>query len=265
MDKIEEILAHVEELQSMPTIFLEALESINDPQVNAIKLSTIVSKDMALTTKLLRFVNSAFYGFQKEITQVNNAIAMLGFQMVKDIILMMAMKPMMTSKGGKDLWEHSIRCAYTSQMLAESILDTPAEEVFTIGLLHDIGRAIIQIYSPEDFDEIERLRKMGVDKLLVEDDLIGVTHLELGEAFAQKENLPEVISASIRHHHDPFIKGAPSMARIIYLAEMLIQKDIKKEPLTEEVIEKLGIEIEDVDALRKEIFEKTDAVLGILG
>ena len=56
MDKIEEILAHVEELQSMPTIFLEALESINDPQVNAIKLSTIVSKDMALTTKLLLFI-----------------------------------------------------------------------------------------------------------------------------------------------------------------------------------------------------------------
>lgn len=264
MDKIEEILSHVEELQSMPTVFLEALENINDPQVNAMKLSNIVSKDMALTTKLLRFVNSAFYGFEKEITQVNNAIAMLGFQMVKDIILMMAMKPMMTSQGGKDLWEHSIRCAYTSQMLAESILDSPAEEVFTIGLLHDIGRAIIQIYSNEDFEEIERLRKMGVDKLLIEDDLIGVTHPELGEAFAQKENLPEVISASIRHHHDPFVPGAPGMARIIYLAEMLIQKDTKTELITPEILEKLEIEIEDVDSLRQEIFEKTDLVLGVL-
>ena len=104
MDKTEKILSNVLELQSMPTVFLEALDNIQNPNVNAMKLSNILSKDMALTTKLLRLVNSPYYGFAQKITQVNNAVALLGFRAVKDIIMMMALKPMMLSQKGKELF-----------------------------------------------------------------------------------------------------------------------------------------------------------------
>lgn len=262
MNTTEKILANVLELQSMPTVFLEALDNIQDPKVNAIKLSTTVSKDMALTTKLLRFVNSPYYGFAREITQVNNAIALLGFRAVRDIIMMMAMKPMMLSQSGKDLWEHSIRCAYAAQLLAESVLDTPADEVFTIGFLHDIGRVLFQLYDLESFEEIARLEKMGVDKLLVEEDIFGVNHTLVGEAFAIKESLPPIISKSIRYHHDPMNEEAPYMAKVIYLAEILTQPQLKTPD--EMLLQDLELKIEDLEQLREEIFEKTAIMIEAL-
>lgn len=264
VNNIEKILSNVLELQSMPTVFLDALDNIQNPNVNAMKISNIISKDIALTTKILRLVNSAYYGFPQEITQVNNAIALLGFRTVKDIIMIMALKPMMLSQSGKELWEHSIRCAYAAQLLAESLMDTPAEEVFTVGLLHDIGRVLFQIYDAESFEEVSRLSDLGIDKLLVEEDIFGVNHTLAGEAFAIKENLPPIISSTIRYHHDPFNENAPMMSKVIYMVEMLIQKNPKTPIIENEVLEKLGFEIEDIDALREEIFEKTDIVISAL-
>ncbi|MEI8377338.1 MAG: HDOD domain-containing protein [bacterium] len=264
MNNVEKILSNVLELQSMPTVFLEALDNIQDPKANAMKLANIVSKDMALTTKLLRLVNSSYYGISQKITQVNNAIALLGFRIVKDIIMVMALKPMMSSQSGKDLWEHSIRCAYASQILAESIIEIPAEEVFTIGLLHDIGRVLFQIYDLESFNEMVRLSNMGIEKLLVEEEIFGVDHTIVGEAFTIKEKLPYIISSTIRYHHDPLNENAPTMARIVYLAEMLIQPNPKNPIIEDEFMEQLGIEIEDLEELRQEIFDKTDIIINAL-
>lgn len=264
MEKVQKILTKVVELQSMPTVFLEALDSIQDPKVNAIKLSGIISKDMALTTKLLRVVNSPYYGFAQEITQVNNAIALLGFRAVKDIIMMMALKPMMVSQSGKELWEHSLRCAYASQYFAETIMEVSADEVFTIGFLHDIGRVLFQLYDLEGFEEVARLSKLGIDQMIVEEDIFGADHTIVGEAFAQRENLPPIISKSIRYHHDPMNEEAPYLAKIIYLAEMLTQSEAKDPLIPAEFLEQLELQIDDQTALREEIFEKTDLIINVL-
>lgn len=261
MGKVQKILSKILELQSMPTVFLEALESIQDPKINAIKLSNIISKDMALTTKLLKLVNSPYYGFAQEITQVNNAIALLGFRTVRDIIMMMALKPMMLSQSGKDLWEHSLRCAYASRYFAESIMEVSADEVFTIGFLHDIGRVLFQLYDLEGFEEVSRLANLGVDQMIVEEDIFGANHTIVGEAFANRENLPPIIGKTIRYHHNPFDEEAPYLAKIIYLAEIITQPELK---FDKSEFEQLEIVIEDIDALREEIFEKTDTVINSL-
>jgi len=261
VNNVEKILSNVLELQSMPTVFLEALDNIQNPNVNAMKISNIISKDMALTTKILRLVNSAYYGFPQEITQVNNAIALLGFRTVKDIIMIMALKPMMLSQSGKELWEHSIRCAYAAQILAENHTDAPTDEIFTIGLLHDIGRVLFQMYDAQSTDEVSRLWDMGVNKLLVEEDLFGVNHAVVGEAFAIKEGLPPVISSAIRYHHEPLDENAPFVAKIIYLAEILTQKNQKNFGIS---LSELGFQIENPEGLREEIFEKTDIVINAL-
>jgi len=266
MDNVQKILANVIELQSMPTVFLEALDSIQDPKINAIKLSSIISKDMALTTKLLRLVNSPYYGFAKEITQVNNAVALLGFRTVKDIIMMMALKPMMLSQNGKDLWEHSLRCAYAAQFFAENIIEVAADEVFTIGFLHDIGRVLFQLYDMESFDEVSRLSKLGIDQLIVEEDIFGADHTVVGEAFVIRENLPPIIAKSIRYHHNPTDENAPYLSKIIYLAEMLTQPEPKDPtmPIPLEFLEQFEIKIDNQEDLRKEVFEKTDVIISSL-
>ena len=261
MDKVQKILSNVLELQSMPTVFLEALDSIQDPKINAIRLSNIISKDMALTTKLLRLVNSPYYGFAQEITQVNNAIALLGFRTVRDIIMMMALKPMMLSQSGKDLWEHSLRCAYAARFFAESIMEVSTDEVFTIGFLHDIGRVLFQLYSNDDFEEVARLANLGIDQMIVEEDIFGADHTIVGEAFAKRENLPPIIGKAIRYHHNPFDEEAPYLAKIIYLAEVITQPELKT---SDSELEQIGIKIDDIDGLRTEIFEKTDLVINAL-
>jgi putative nucleotidyltransferase with HDIG domain len=263
---VEEILSSVLELQSMPAVFFEALDNIQNPQVNAMKMSNIISKDMALTAQILRLVNSAYYGFPKEISQVNNAIALLGFRAIRNMIMMMAMKPMMLSQSGMLLWEHSIRCAYMAQHIAEKTMDTPAEEIFTIGILHDIGRSLFQIYDPANAAEIDRLGAMGVDPLLVEEDSFGVDHTVVGQAYVEKENLPPIIGDAIRYHHDPFNEKAPSIAKVIYLAEMLSQPNPKDTLVDEEIYKKLGFDIpfEKLPSIREEIFEKTEIIIQVI-
>lgn len=260
----DKILGNITEIHSMPLVFLEALESIKDPKVNAMKLSNIISKDIALTTKLLNLVNSAYYGFPKQITKVENAIALLGLKTVRNIIMGMALKPMMLSQRGKDLWMHSMRCAFATQFLSESYDNINPEEAFIVGLLHDIGRVLFQMYDPKAFDEVNRLVKLGAYKLDAEEQVFGVNHTVMGEAFAKDKNLPSMITSSIKQHHTPHEVVSSEITSIVYVAERLTQDPVQYPILDPDIMDMLDMHIENPMELREEIFEKSELIISTL-
>ena len=105
LDAIKRVLSSLKELPAMPNVVTKALGVIKDPASGARDLSKVIENDHAVTTELLRIVNSPYFGMSRNIQTVGQAVTLLGFNEVKSIVLACAMKPMMTSQGGRDLWE----------------------------------------------------------------------------------------------------------------------------------------------------------------
>ena len=112
----QQVLDQIKEIPAMPNVIVKALGIIKDDQSGTKELSEIMAYDQALTSQVLKLVNSAYYGFAQEITSVNKALALLGMTQTKNIIIAVAMKPMLTSQGGRDMWMHSLRCAVACEL-----------------------------------------------------------------------------------------------------------------------------------------------------
>ena len=109
------LLEQIKELPAMPNVIVKALGLMKDENSGMKDISEIMAYDQALTTQVLKLVNSAYYGFAQEITSVNKALALLGMTQTKNIIIAVAMKPMLTSQGGRDMWKHSLRCGVAAE------------------------------------------------------------------------------------------------------------------------------------------------------
>ena len=261
---LQEIIDSTPALLTMPKVISEALNLIKDPKTNVNKLSDIIAKDISLTSEILKMVNTAYYGFPTQITTINKAIALLGLNKVKSVIMSVAMKPMLQSNGGKSLWEHSIKCAVGCEIIAESLgMDDP-DEAFTMGLMHDIGKIVLESYNKVAYQEINRLISLGAERLNAEKMIYGYNHAEIGAELVTKWNLPSVISTSVKYHHMPHHSEMPSVVGIVYVAERVIQDPIKYPILDFDIINSLDFDLPDPLELREIIFEKSNGIINVL-
>ena len=111
MDKTIELVNSVKDIQAMPSVIVKALNVMKDPNAGMKELGDIVIFDPSLSVKLLALVNSAYYGFSQQISSINIALSLLGMTKVKNIIITVAMKPMMSNVGDKEIWRHAIKVA----------------------------------------------------------------------------------------------------------------------------------------------------------
>ena len=258
------ILDIVVELEAMPIVFLEAMEIMKDDQFSYTKLTKTISKDIALSARILNLVNSAYFGIPNPVTKINDAISLLGIKTVKGVIMGMAMKPMVMTKRGHELWKHSIRCAVASEILSENLKIASPEEAFVIGLLHDVGRAIFYIYNLSKYKDVEFLINKGTDKLTAEQSVYKVDHAELGYAFAKKYQLPAIICDSIRYHHSLQNSSASSVTGIVYVAEKITQDKFEDSIFDSEVSSVIDFELSNPLEFREMVFKRSDSIIGIL-
>lgn len=263
-NNIIDILEKMPNLPSMPSIVSEALTIIDDPKSNISKLSEVISKDIPITAELLKLVNSAYYGFPTQITSINKAMALLGFSKVKGLIMSVAVRPMMMSSCGKSVWEHSIKCAVGCELLAKSLGNVDTDEAFIMGLMHDIGKPVLEIYNKEASKEITRLVGFGADRLVAEKMIFGFKHTEMGEQLVKKWKLPNVIASSVRYHHDPQNSDNINMVGCVYVANKIIQDVLKYPILDSDIVEMLDFDIPDPMMLREEIMEKSQHIIAAL-
>ncbi len=261
---LKTIIEKIPTIPTMPLIIVEALDLIKDPSSNVLKLSEIVSKDISITAEVLKLVNSAYYGFPYQITTINKAIALLGLTKIKSLLMSIAVKQIMTSESGKKLWEHSIKCAVGSQLVANSLGYENTEEFFTMGLLHDMGKTVIEIYNKSASEEVNKLVEIGADRLTAEKMLIGFDHAEIGEELLLRWNLPAIIGSCVRHHHNPRLSEEFSRVGIVYIVDRVIQPSLPYPVLDSEIMDEFDFEIFDPLALREEVFEKSQHIIGSL-
>ncbi len=217
-ERIKRIAQNVLSLPALPTIIAKMIELIDDPRTSASQLTKLISTDQVLTAKILKLANSAFYGFPRRIGTVNLSIVVLGFDTIKDLGLSVSIIDRFKRHNNESLfdmgrfWEHSIACGVLAKLLARQMRIRLTGEIFVAGLMHDIGKLILNQYFPKELVEInERIEKEGERFHQAEQAVLGTNHAVIGSWLVEKWNLPAQLVEMIKYHHDP--ENAPEHAQ----------------------------------------------------
>jgi HD-like signal output (HDOD) protein len=209
-DLEQKISYHIHNMPSLPTSVVKVLELCNDPRSSPADLNYIISLDPVLTGRVLKLINSAYYGQERQVTTLVRAIIMLGFNTVKNLVLSSAVVDKLgkrTSAGGIDMkafWRHSLGVGVASKLLAKQREVDPKrqEEYFTAGLLHDIGKIPLNSVTPEAYVlTIANAEKRHVSLIRAEDTLLGINHCLCGEMIVNAWKLHGPVGDVIVYHH----------------------------------------------------------------
>jgi len=215
-------------LVSLPHIFTEINRVISDPRSSAVHVAEVISKDPNLTARLLRIVNSAFYGFPSKIDTISRAVTILGSKELSTLALGTSVLEIFKDIPAdlvdmKSFWEHSFACGIAARMIAsyKNIVNT--ERLFVAGLLHDIGRLVNYRYLPRQGREM-LLHAQRTDSLLrtAELEVLGFDHTQIGAMLMQKWKLPVILEQAVGYHHQPMLSQHPREASIVHIADILL-------------------------------------------
>lgn len=264
MDTPNKLILNYNDIPAMPNVMVKALNVIKDEGSGLNDLADVMCYDQALTTQVLKLVNSAYYGFAQQITSIGKALPLLGMDQAKNIIITFAMKPMLTARGGKAMWEHSIRTAVGCEHLAKEFKLMDSSDAFVIGFLHDIGKIVLNVKNPVVYRKIEEFVNKGANVLDVENMFFGTNHSDVGFLLAKKWQLPVVVNNAIKYHHNPQNSSMANFAYIVYIADKLAQDKKKPIELDEEIMKNSNIQIDNPEAYKETIHNKADVLLASL-
>lgn len=226
------------------------------------EIAETLGQDQSLTAKVLTLANSAFYGLQQEVTTVSRAVAVLGLNEVRAMVLAIGVKALARDKALpkafdlKAYWSHQLSVALVGRRLAPLMGGVDADDLFTAGVLHDLGKLLTALHRPEDWQVIEDLtasRTLPYSE--AEDEHWGLDHGVIGSMVLSGWNLPEALTEPINWHHAPL--RAPSHKRqalVLCVGDALTHAVQDAEEISRcpwrEVLAKFGL---DADRLLGEI------------
>ncbi len=212
---------NVEHLFTLPSISRQIMNVSDDPLLSASKMAKIIEKDPVLTSKILKVVNSAFYGFPRKIESVEHAVVILGNDEVVNLAFSIAISRIVRDVSpakAQALWEHSLQVAFLSHWLAPRIGHERKDLVYTVGLLHDLGKIVFL----QGGDTLENLDDIStIEDLAEEESSTGLSHAEMGAYVAERWNLPEGIVDGIHFHHVPMLSSRLPVAITVHLADCI--------------------------------------------
>lgn len=226
--EIDELIKGNERLASLPEIYYQLNEAIHDPDCTFDDIGEIISIDTSLTLRILKIVNSAFYGFSSQVETVSHALTIIGTDQLTQLVL--ASSVMSRFKGIPEelinmekFWQHSLACGLASRALATLSGEYNVERFFVAGLLHDVGRLVMCVKIPEQTAELmTRVRDTEQSLYEAEQKTLGFDHAELGGRLLKSWFLPERLEEAVASHHEPH-KAAnfPEEAAIVNLGNSI--------------------------------------------
>lgn len=264
MDKTIELVNAIKDIQAMPSVIVKVLNVMKKPTVSMKELGDIVMYDQSLTIKILALVNSAYYGFSQQISSINIALSLLGMVKVKNIIVAVAMKPMMSGAGDKDLWKHSIRVAAGCEYLAKLTKIMDADEAFIAGFIHDIGKIVLNMTNSKMYAKVVELVNSGNDILDTEKRYFDTDHIRTGSLLAKRWQLPILLANIISYHHAPSLSSIPVPCNLVCVVDKLMQERFEPGALDKDFLKTMGIDMEDVEDLRNAIMQKSELLIAEL-
>ena len=278
-EELRKILDNIDDVPTLPTIASKIMRTANMPLSNAKQIAEILEKDQALTFKVLRMANGAFYAVKDPVKTVDRAIVVMGFNRIKNIVVRVSTISVFGNKSFSRLfdmtkfWQHSIAVGMGCSLIAKNLKMKKAEELFTAGLLHDIGKLILAQYLVKEFEEVaKKVYASNVSFIDAERDVLGIDHTHIGKWLANKWKLSEDIKLVISEHHTPPIddlilgENAKTVA-IVSLADYIARKanigfggDYLIPPLNPGIWNLLDQSKLNLDKLEKELLENKHTI-----
>lgn len=226
---IKRILKDVGKMPPLPDVLTMVMQMTKDPDVSASQMNKVISMDQALTANILKLCNSAYYGLPRVISSVTQAVMYLGFHTVRNLVMTCTLQDSYASQlqgygypeGG--LWKHSVSVAIASQVLCKKIRPGLNDTAFTAGLLHDLGKTILNKHVGGRFQEIAVLmQEKNILMHEAEAEIFGFDHAIIGAKIADQWNFPpELVQAIGFHHYPDKAKGHPLLPAIVNMGDML--------------------------------------------
>jgi putative nucleotidyltransferase with HDIG domain len=206
---LRSIVRKIAELPTLPQVVTVIISLIDSPDSSAEDINKVMEKDPSLVGKILKLVNSAYYGLPNKVNSVRQAIVILGFSTVKSLAISASVFDMFDSSreegfDREEFWTHSIGCGCVARLVGQREAGVDQETSFVVGLLHDIGKMVLDQYAPQEFDSIIHLAKeRRVSFLEAETEvLVETNHAQIGAWVAEQWKLSDELIEAIRHHHD---------------------------------------------------------------
>ncbi len=264
MDKTIELVNSVKDIHAMPSVIVKALNIMKKPTASMKELGDIVMYDQSLTIKILALVNSAYYGFSQQISSISIALSLLGMVKVKNIIVAVAMKPMMSNQGDKELWKHSMRVAAGCEYLANVTKIMDSDEAFIAGFVHDVGKMVLHMANEKLYNKVLDAVHDGADVLDAEKKYFDSDHVKTGSLMAKRWQLPILLANIISYHHTPSLSSIPLPCNLVCMVDKLVQEEFNPSSLDKDFIKTLGIDFADIEDLRTTIMQKSELLISEL-
>ncbi len=208
--KIDAIIQSVTQLRPMPSNVTRIVREVEKPDVTIEALVGLISLDQALAALVLQMSNSVSLGYARTCSTLNEAIMYIGLARLKSILLTSSATSMLKGglagyrSGAGELWHHSLVTAVAAEWLAQAVRYPNPEEAYVSGLLHDMGKLLLDQYVLSDYNTIvDFVQKYQLPPWQVEEKLIGINHAEVGGLIAKRWNFPVLLVDAIRYHHTP--------------------------------------------------------------
>lgn len=227
---LDQLLLMVKDMPVLPESIHQILRLTEDPDSTVQDIEREILKDQSLASKVLRLANSAYYGYPRKIGTISEATILLGFQAIRSLTLASSVNKLLIQElpgyGLKkyELWRQSQSCAIVSRMIARKIKFKKPELAYVAGLLHDIGKVILNHYVAKRYQEImEKVKNENKSFLEAEREILGFDHSQVGAKLAEKWNFPPELVEAIAYHHAPENASIlPVLVSIVHIADVIV-------------------------------------------
>ncbi len=233
-EKYRRFIEQIDNLPSFPAIVSQLIKVVNSPDTSAEDAARLIQRDPALTTKMLRLANSAFYGIPRSISSVASAVVILGFNTIRSLVLSATVMKMFSGTGKQAIdkerfWKHSIVSAMAARIIVRQFFNVrmmDPESAFCAGILHDIGKLIFSEFAGQDYGEVfDRAQKEGITVLEAERNVLGITHCDIGRILADKWALPLDLEYALVFHHEPMkADSLTDLVTTVHLADIITHR-----------------------------------------
>ncbi|WP_432798041.1 HDOD domain-containing protein [Poriferisphaera sp. WC338] len=277
---IQSAIQEISHIATLPEVTMKIIQLVEDPDSTAQDLNKVISNDPALGARILKVVNSAFYGLPGQIGSINRAIVLLGLNAVKNIAIAASLAKLF--RGGKicnnfdahDLWDQAIANATTTRLLAERVGLGLPDEAFLAGLIHDIGIMVeIQARRPKFVEVMQKLENdPDANFRELEEEIIGANHEQFGSALCKLWKFPTSFAYVTGFHHHP--QDLPfkhrTLASLVHIADIIVAqhgigftRGIEHTEIAPSLLEELKLTQEQVEEVSKQLPEAMDEAQSI--
>jgi len=272
------ILRTIDDLPPMPQVAQKARAVISDPDSSFSALAKIIETDQGIAARILRMANSSYYGLSGNISSLKHAAVVLGTRTLMELLTLACSSEILgKTLAGYDLeagelWQHSLAVAYGSQLIARSVRPSLESDAFTAGLIHDVGKLILDAYLVESKENFKAVLGQGTETFLeAEKRILGFDHAELAAEVCSKWLIPAPIVLAVRCHHNPVPARGDVLSHIVHASDAIsIMSGIgagidgMHYRMHPETVELFGLTGESVSVIMAEIALRVQKVSGEL-